>query len=768
MNKYISSVFAVLIVMLNSYRSNAQTNLICNPSFEDVDEDALTNLNDADNWYASHVYAWGVDYGSSLFNCWMRDIDHAQASPGTSTGGVNYGIVPGLFPTSDGSTYNFYGYGPNNPFNVIDSDGNVRIFVDPDDGSGLSLSTNQGGLHGLDLSPPNTKFGENVYAPDGTNYAALFDFENKKWDCVPSFFTELKYPLQKDVEYTYSMNFCKMNLLGYLKDLEGWDQVKDGKIEVYISYDEAPFSPRQKVCEIEADDNAWDVTTWNFVAERSYTHLLIEFDPIKGGPVVIHSKIAGVFIDNIKLFEACETADNQCENANYKRDMLDVDMEEVEVLEADAYPDPEHPGIPHLQTVRVTHLDNVKRFEFKIRHPGYTPGFFNVDMNYPPSEFVWDGRDDNGNLMPDGTYEAVINAVSNDCFHITEPGGGADGVKTFQLKTHFSVFNSYVGLLSDDLNLSVGSLENVHEIHVKIYTLSGQEELYDFIIPNPRPVIAVSIESLEALPGNQTITEGNYMLKATLKNNCENDTEITGNGHIGHMAPDMGGAYSQYYDYVSVPKPDFDCPFNFHYNQNVLSPMNCCEGYLHLENMEVWNSWGEINIQDSILIGPNVVFEPGTSNYLNSGGQIIVTPAGTGVIINNATVLTPQTFNCQICKNYTIESNDDYDGDAQDFAQIASLERDSLVQTAAGEMIVFPNPASGEQELTLRAGREPIDPNKYHLTLSNSVGSTIAIKVVSVSEKIIRFKPSTSLMAGAYYLSYESNGVQKIFGIIIK
>jgi hypothetical protein len=136
-------------------------------------------------------------------------------------------------------------------------------------------------------------------------------------------------------------------------------------------------------------------------------------------------------------------------------------------------------------------------------------------------------------------------------------------------------------------------------------------------------------------------------------------------------------------------------------------------------------------------------------------------------VINNETVLTPQTFNCQICKNYTFESNDDYDGDVQDFAAIAVLQRDSLT-AATGEIIVFPNPASGDQELTVRAGKEPIDPNEYRLVLSNSVGATIPVKVTSATEKAIRFKPATSLTAGAYYLSYESNGVQKTFSIIIK
>ena len=198
--------------------------------------------------------------------------------------------------------------------------------------------------------------------------------------------------------------------------------------------------------------------------------------------------------------------------------------------------------------------------------------------------------------------------------------------------------------------------------------------------------------------------------------------------------------------------------------------MNCCEGYLHLENMDIFNSWGEINIQDSILIGPNVVFEEGTYNYLNSGGKIVLVPDSTGVLVQGTAVFKPNTFNCIICKNYTFESVSAEAAQAEAALErdMIALQRDSLAVISTGEMIVFPNPASGEQELTVRAGKEPIDPNKYRLVLLNSMGAKVPIKVLSASERMIRFKGVSPLSSGVYYLSYESNRVQKTFSIIIK
>lgn len=746
-----------LIAVVYHTCAYSQTNLICNPSFEEVDQDALERLNNADFFHPTHFYLWSDNYPNypSVLGCWERDNDHATIGTPDDIDGISYPITPGLFPTSDGDIDNYYAH-PNYVFVSEDTDSNLRAFMDNTETSGLSLATNSDGLHGIDLSPPNTKFGENVYATDGNSYVALFDFENRAWATVPSLFTELKYPLQKDVEYTYSMDFCQMNLLGYLKDNEGWDQVEHGKIEVYISYDEAPLSPRQKICEIMADDNAWDVTTWDFVAERSYTHLLIEFDPIKGQLFApTSSKIAGVFIDNVKLYEACETPENMCDNANYKRDLLNVQLEEVELQSPYAFPEPgsNEPGV--LKTIRAYHLENVKRFEMKIYKSQTLVRV--IDLMYPESDYFWDGRNDAGDIMPNGNdYKAVINAVSNDCFHISYPDEN-----DFELKHRYSVFDAFVGVLSNDQNASIGNLDNVHDINISISTTSGQE-IYNFDIHNPRDVIAFSIESLEALPGNISIPVGAYAIHATISNNCLQQ-EIGGTEHIGHMITDAGGTYDAYYDYASVPKGDFPCPFNIHYNHNYLAPMDCCEGNLYLHDVEIWNDW-DVQIIDTIFVGPNVIFEEGVTNIVIAGDQIVLVPDETGVVLSAGTTLTTGDLNCEICKNYTIvDPNGDTTG-----REIVQIQMDSIMKAEPKEMVLYPNPVSSGQDIALIAGTEPINPDTYQLAMVNSQGVYIPLKVFTASERMIRFRPTALLSSGAYYLHYECNGITKTFNVVIR
>lgn len=752
-----------MIALLYNTEVYSQTNLICNPSFEDVNADALNRLNDANTWHPTHFYDWGDSYPNypSLFNCWDIDVDHALIGSALHILGISYGITPGLFPTSDGATQNYYASSLNSPYVTTDVEGNLRAFKGDDLPSGLILSTNSNGLNGLDLSPPNTKFGENVSATEGNSYVALFDFENDKWDVVPSLFTELKFPLQKDVNYTFSMDFCKMNLLGYIKDLEGWDNVEDGKIEVYISYDEAPISPRQKICEIDATDNAWDVTTWDFKAERSYTHLLIEFDPIKGQIFApTKSKIGGVFIDNLKLYESCETAENQCENANYKRDLLDARLEQVQMHSPLALPDDVGFDDGEFKTVRAYHLENAKHIHVKISPENSTTACYEFDMWYPPSDWFWDGKNYNGHPMDEGGYDAVL-TVSNDCFDVVDE-------INFPLKRNYSVFEPSISTNAEDGNSFINGLANVQFVTVRIYTLSG-DLIHQFSLDDPPSSLGLSINSLYHYGGAQNgeVATGVYTIQLYVSNNCSEMNYTFSGVTIGNIID--GTDVSPFYNWESAEKPNFQCPFDFHYNQFVRSPMNCCEGYLILENVEIWNSWGEVNIQGNIYLGPNVVFEEGTLNQLNSGAQIILVPDETGVIVNDGTILKPQTFNCQNCKSYTFESTDDYIGDLEDLGkEISFLQLDSLDEEAKKEMIVFPNPASTEQELTIKAGNEPIEPSNYRLSLFNSIGSAIPIKIISVTERMLRFKGVTPLMAGAYYLSYESNGVQKTFNLIIK
>jgi hypothetical protein len=717
---------------------------VCNQSFERINQSVLNKLNDASVLYSTHFHV--NDPSRSLFECWLTDPFNNPWQSGLDVTGVTWGVVPGLFLRYDGSeALDFEDY-PNTPFVVENNDPtiNPKAFVG-DNGSGLTLTQDANNIHGFDLSPPTTKFAENVNAQHGSSYVALFDFENDNWQAHPSLLTELKYPLEEGVEYTVSLAWCKMNLIGYLKDTEGWDAVNEGKIKVFVCNSE--LNQTQNVLEIEVNNNDWTISSQEFEAHHASTHLLIEYNPILSNPLNTSSKIAGAFVDNIKLYEACETPENMCDNANYRRDLLDVKLEEAEL--ASEFGD--------MKTIRAYYLENVKRFEMKIYKGNDPSPIRTIDLWYPETDYWWDGRNDAGTLMSeDNDYKAIINAVSNDCYHITN----ADE-KNFELELDFTISSAEVGLLSVDGNASIGGLDNIHDINVKISSTSGQE-LYNFDVHNPRPVIAFSIESLVALPGNQTIVEGAYVINATISNNC-GTSEISGTKHIGHQIPDAGPQYNEYYDYASLVKGDFACPFNIEYKHNYLAPMNCCEGNLYLHDVEIWNDWN-VQIWNTIYAGPNVVFAGGVANNLIAGQEIVLLPDETGVVINDETVLDVGVLICTHCKSVFVPATDETL--AANTSLMVLLSKDSLERCRSNEIQLFPNPISGDEEIILLAGLKDFD--EFKLVLSTQLGKSVEIKITTERADKLIIKPVSTLSAGVYYLYFESNGERRTFSLVVR
>lgn len=759
-----------------AYSGYSQTNLICNPSFETINEDVFDKLNQCNTYYISH---FPVDPNQDgLFTCWYTNtsINSGQGTGANDLIGPSYGIVPGLFQVTNHELQLFEvpTYIPQlsgGEENVDYTTTPARVLDDTDGNpSHLSLSTNSANSneYGLDLSPPNSKFGENVSAVDGSNYLALLDVENE-FNGKPFVITELKYPLVKDVRYTFLMYYAKMNLLGHLKETDDWGKVKTGYLNVWVC--NSSLNDKQRIFRVKVENNEWSIESnlnANFVANKASTHLLIEFDPFSEGISYINTKIGGVFIDNLKLFESCETPLNQCDNANYRRDLLDVKLQKVELTSPYVNPSPGDNGPGIMKTIRAYHLENVKRFEMKIYRKIVDILILvrTIDMWYPHTEYYWDGKNDIGEAMPDGDYRAVINAVSNDCFHITD----ADE-KDFKLKRDYSLFNVQIGNGLEDLNARIWGLNKVKAFTFEVFTVGGQSPIFSNTYSNPRSIIGLSIESLEALAGNQTITEGQYVIKVTVNNNCNQESVFSGSAHIGHQIPNnTDPVYLALYDYASVPKGIFECPYDFHYNQNVLSPMNCCEGDLYLQDMDIWNSWGTINIENNIYIGPNVIFENGTYNYLNAGKGFVFYPdQQTGVTVLGEAIFKPDEFQCDICKSYQVTVIDDEEVDEEDSErEIISIMNDSIDVLESKEMVLFPNPVSNDREITLKAGDKPINTDNYKLVLSNSVGVDIPIKVIEVSDRLIKFKPTSFISSGVYYLYYESNGIQQTFSLVIR
>lgn len=760
------SSFILIFIVQNSLQ--AQTNLIGNGSFEDVDNDVKNIINNASGFPYSHLGDASNTETASLFGCWQNEHEANDGAGDGRTFGICWGIVPGLFAATGGSLvpYGLSNY-PMEEAITNAANGLPKAFKGTNDDSGLTLELNpDNNLFGIDLSPPTSKFGANVDATDGTNYLALFDQENAGWNMYPYIKQKLKYDLVKGLDYTFSIDYAQMNLIEAIKSSEGWDQVKNGKIKVWFFSD---GNEDQDISDIDIDDVNWKTKLINFRADQNWTHIKIRYNPVRDDGLDYDHKIGGIFIDNLKLYEACETNENMCNNANYRRDMLDVDLQVVNLETPLAFPDPEDnsndPGI--LKSIRAINLENVKQFTMLIYNPDdVLVKTLNVD--YPPSTYVWDGRNDEGIMQPDGNnYEARIH-VKNDCFQ----NGGYDPVsngtgwwkiKNFDLKSKYSVFN--INMINASGILEISGLANVHQMNVKIYTEQGQF-ITEFDITNPRSTIAISKQSLSAATGIAELSGGApYTVRVYVINNCNRSSVFVKNSClIGDQLENQGAAYDEMFDYVSIAKnPIFQCPYEVFYNHNLLPPMNCCEGNLYLNNVDIWTSW-TVNIQGNIYIGSNTTFEEGSSNALHAGEQIILDPTDQTITINNqTTILKPNTFECEICKMYEITANEDEDNE-NDRELVNLIDTStSLIQ----DFVVYPNPFSSG-EITINSNISRINIKNLKLELTNSVGLPIPIIITSKNARMIKFKLTQKPASGIYYIYYVSDGIEKTFPLVIQ
>lgn len=135
------SVYALALAL--HYNIYAQTNLICNHSFEDVDDDVKNVINNASGFPYSHLGDASNTETASLFGCWQNEHEANDGAGDGRTFGICWGIVPGLFAATGGS---LVPYGLSNyPMEVAitnAANGLPKAFKGTNDDSGLTLELN--------------------------------------------------------------------------------------------------------------------------------------------------------------------------------------------------------------------------------------------------------------------------------------------------------------------------------------------------------------------------------------------------------------------------------------------------------------------------------------------------------------------------------------------------------------------------------------------------------------------------------------------------
>lgn len=742
----------------------AQQNLIPNGSFENYNQnvfdlllDAQSNFN-VDAMVTTHFHHSNTN--ASLFKCWKYEF----ASLGNSDGvGLLLGIVPDLYTTYGGTQYSdlfaihYFEDSDSTDGRILSSGLNSQTV-------GLRLEQNvYNGLSGFDCSPPNTKFGSNVSAPDGSNYVALVDFKHNDLGgtqgfeaSAPMISVKLKEPLVKDKEYTVVITRAQMNQLGVSANESNYE-TKNAELQLHVGMGD--FSPKQEISQETFNNNDWETKSYTFVANKNFTHFRIRFNPI--GWAGTGNKISGCFIDNLKLYETCETPQNQCNNKQYRCDMLDVKLNKVDRGDPLAYPDPDQNDKDFLKTIRAINLDNVKRFEMKI----YTSGgslIRTIDEWYPSYEYVWDGRNDAGAPMPEAGYTAIINAVSNDCFHNT----GVDQ-KSFQLKRKYRLFEN-AQITNVQVNDTIGGfvlipaitgLERVHNLNLKVYTVGGQSPVYEGNFTNPPNLLALSTQfgdpnGLPQLPNAQ------YIVEATLSNNCEPDYTFSNN--VGFENNSSYAVSSPLFDWTPVSKPSsFTCPFNYSHQDNYLPPRDCCEGNLYISDVDIYNDFA-VNIQNDIVFGNNVSFGSGSENYFYAGNDIIGEP---GLEIPQGAVveLVAGQYNCQVC----IQQPNAGIGGAEWGAEyrFESIQ-DSIMPDGRLSSGLYPNPTKVGSSFSVVLLQD-VNTENYEVLVLDGLGKKVDIEIEQVAGKMIQLRLPENISDGLYHVKVHNGSMIQSFKLRI-
>jgi hypothetical protein len=363
-----------------------------------------------------------------------------------------------------------------------------------------------------------------------------------------------------------------------------------------------------------------------------------------------------VLVDDFSLTKEPCNPDNICSGTN------DCNFSTVEVF----------PNIQssNTQNLRIEGLETVKRLEVLIFRKNNLVAYFHV-VN-PPYIWIWDGRDQYGNLLElEKVYKYQVK-VYNECW--SKFFSGNTKPKNHPL-FNVATSNSPAGLL-------IRNLDNVQQLTLEMYPVNGQYPYFTRQYVNPPNIIA----------WNGLTTQGHEIAnqfleyKIYVSNNCGSQIFTGYYSHVGEPP-----YYDHLHNPISVIKPDFDCGFFNSWNKPYdRPPLRCCEAQpnIYLSNTNIGYG-ADYRALDNIYIGNNVVVDEGSDVFFRAGTAVEILPTAQGVEISSATIII------QPCEKMMTTFEDIGFGNDTDVAAINDVqveETESIV--AFDDFKVFPNPAS--------------------------------------------------------------------------
>lgn len=642
----------------------------------------------------------------------------------------------------------------------------------------LVLSANQGPLY---LSNPNSTFlfgfpytheygtyntfgiGQNVLSSGTlpTNSDSYIAMITHRWQvldkCQTPFFdvttmekpkisSALKEELVKDRDYTFKIDLQKIAHLNTFCSTGGYDDDDDKNPNIKIRVFKSVGIGSKTIFHDDIESTSWDTKEIVFhVNSTGYDRIEIILDKS-------HNANRGVFIDNVQLYDACETPENTCENPELFKSLLDIDIHSVEI-------ETTIDGAPAtIKSVEVTGLKVATYAKITITNTDGTVTYKTIfEGENPPDIIVWDGKNDLEIVMPNVNYKCKVEAY-NLCYPMQTFTKKFKKELEIQLFDPLIVENSFGGVTISGLEEVVGTTVIIEHVLTDAVVFWGHVVMPE----NSIGWNGSSGNNFTQLSTPQFLETGYYRVIVILQSKCgyEAFQEIIWMNEAETALSFLNGNYSDpLYEWEVInDKYIPECDFYINNKPFYRVPKDCCVGDLFLDDDSLWGDM-TFNILGTIYINNDVDFAEGSIIIMNAGEGFVLepNPDGSALVIGSDVSLIPSVIcDCDCNKSSEID---------QDSILIENITLDSIPiaqpESKKLESVkITPNPATDFVSVLI-----PESKNYANYEMYNSKGELILNGQVLSKEFRIDI---SKINAGEYFIRFSNDTERETLKLIVQ
>ena len=556
-------------------------------------------------------------------------------------------------------------------------DGYVNVYKNVDNILSASFDTPWGNNYIALITTPHGESGIATELGGGSVGGTAPDLNSKSAKIE----SPLKHELAKNKTYMFSIEMAKIDHLN-------GDDVDNKDPHVTIKLKKSSGIGSIKLFDDKISNLSWQQFTKTIDNIHSEGYDMIK---IKQNRKISHN--AGVYIDRIVLYDPCETEENTCDIPELFEPFLDLSFTKLDTLISISPTE-----TVEFKTIRVNGLWGANLTQIRISKGGALVR--NEELSYPPPSWTWDGLDNDGNPVEDGTYNIKV-ALWNNCF------SNIDFFKSFKKKGEYKLFNpDFFSVDVDDPGpvaehggwIGIKGLENVSEMKMTVYN-DLEEEVFHHTLINPLDIIHWDCKN----DLGSYVSDGIYTFKIVLSNNCGTETYsedlYVNTDYLPSVeATDLFDTDPTFL-WEPIEKPFVECPWAaFTFKEYYRPPRDCCAGDVTISDVNLWNDL-QFNVLGLLTIGPNVVVEPGSHVIINAGGGFNTDLADAEFIMqlgSDVTIIPSVDCPDDPCMAPLASDTGTID-DAAFNTSVPDIEQEDEIK----EISIFPNPTSGKTTVSL-------------------------------------------------------------------